>query len=90
MRLSAQEIAIERGGRRILSGVSFSARAGEALLLVGPNGSGKSSLLRAIGTAGNNSGGIQSAGQAYIVAVRVTHGEDVGGPLGDQRGTPWW
>ena len=37
------------------------------------------SLLRAIGTAGNNSGGIQSAGQAYIVAVRVTHGEDVGG-----------
>ena len=48
MRLSAQEIAIERGGRRILSGVSFSARAGEALLLVGPNGSGKSSLLRAI------------------------------------------
>ena len=48
MRLSAHEIAIERGGRRILSGVSFEARAGVALLLVGPNGSGKSSLLRAI------------------------------------------
>ena len=48
MRLSGQGIAIERGGRRILSGVSFAARAGEALLLVGPNGSGKSSLLRAI------------------------------------------
>jgi heme exporter protein A len=48
MRLSAHEIAIERGGRRILSGVSFEARAGQALLLVGPNGSGKSSLLRAI------------------------------------------
>ena len=48
MRLSAHEIAIERGGRRILSGVSFEARAGQALLLVGPNGSGKSSLLRAV------------------------------------------
>ena len=48
MRLSANEIAIERGGRRVLSGVSFEARAGEALLLVGPNGSGKSSLLRAV------------------------------------------
>ena len=48
MRLSAHEIAIERGGRRILSGVSFEALASVALLLVGPNGSGKSSLLRAI------------------------------------------
>jgi heme exporter protein A len=48
MRLSAHEIAIERGGRRILSEVSFEARAGQALLLVGPNGSGKSSLLRAV------------------------------------------
>ena len=48
MRLSAHEIAIERGGRRIVSGVSFEALAGRALLVVGPNGSGKSSLLRAV------------------------------------------
>ena len=48
MRLTANQIAIERGGRRVLSGVSFEARAGEALLVVGPNGSGKSSLLRAV------------------------------------------
>ncbi len=34
MRLSAHEIAIERGGRRIFSGVSFEARAGKALLLL--------------------------------------------------------
>jgi heme exporter protein A len=48
MRLSAKNIAIERGGRSILAGLSFEARAGAALVLVGPNGAGKSSLLRAI------------------------------------------
>ena len=48
MRLSATDIAIERGGRSILAGLSFEARAGAALVLTGPNGAGKSSLLRAI------------------------------------------
>jgi heme exporter protein A len=48
MRLSATNIAIERGGRSILAGLSFEARAGAALVLVGPNGAGKSTLLRAI------------------------------------------
>ncbi len=48
MRLSAENIAIERGGRSILSGLSFEARAGVALTLTGPNGAGKSTLLRAI------------------------------------------
>jgi len=48
MRLRAKDIAIERGGRSILSGLSFEARAGAALILVGPNGAGKSTLLRAI------------------------------------------
>src|SRR5271155_986771 len=48
MRLSARDIAIERGGRAVLSGLSFEARAGAALVLTGPNGAGKSSLLRAI------------------------------------------
>lgn len=48
MRLSANNIAIERGGRSILAGLSFEARAGAALVLVGPNGAGKSTLLRAI------------------------------------------
>ena len=48
MRLSAQKIALERGGRRLFSGLSFQVGAGEALVAVGPNGAGKSSLLRAI------------------------------------------
>jgi heme exporter protein A len=48
MRLRGADIAIERGGRPILTGLAFEARAGAALIVVGPNGAGKSSLLRAI------------------------------------------
>jgi heme exporter protein A len=48
MRLIATEIACDRGGRRVLDGVSFAVEAGEALVVTGPNGAGKSTLLRLI------------------------------------------
>jgi len=48
MLLSARDLACSRGGLPILSGVSFSLAAGEAIFLRGPNGSGKTTLLRAI------------------------------------------
>jgi heme exporter protein A len=48
MRVAAKNIAIERGGRMILAGLSFEARSGTALVITGPNGAGKSSLLRAL------------------------------------------
>ena len=47
-RLMASELACERGGRGVFSGLSFAVGAGEALLVSGPNGAGKSSLLRAV------------------------------------------
>jgi len=34
--------------RTVISGLSFTAKAGEALLLVGPNGAGKTTLIRTI------------------------------------------
>jgi heme exporter protein A len=46
--LEARGLALERGGRRVLAGVSLRAHAGEALLIRGANGCGKTSLLRAL------------------------------------------
>jgi heme exporter protein A len=48
MRLSAWDLTIERGGRRLFAGLSFTADEGAALIVTGPNGAGKSSLLRAL------------------------------------------
>lgn len=48
MRLSAENLVVMRGGRRVIDGLSFSLGRGEALVLKGPNGSGKTTLIRAI------------------------------------------
>lgn len=46
--LEVSNLAVQRGGIAVLSGVSFVLAAGEALILRGPNGSGKTTLLRTI------------------------------------------
>jgi heme exporter protein A len=48
MRLIADNLATERGGEPVFSGVSFDLGAGEGLVVTGPNGSGKSTLLRVV------------------------------------------
>src|SRR5688572_8087743 len=44
----AEHVTVERGSRRVLDDVSFTAERGEILALLGPNGAGKSTLLRAV------------------------------------------
>ncbi len=46
--ISLENLAIERGGVPLITGLSVSLTPGEALILRGPNGSGKTTLLRTI------------------------------------------
>jgi heme exporter protein A len=46
--LSADRLAVSRGGRMLLSGVDLNLCAGDAVVLAGQNGVGKSSLLRVL------------------------------------------
>lgn len=48
MKLLAENLACERGGRTVFTGVNFSLASGEAMVVTGRNGAGKSSLLRLI------------------------------------------
>lgn len=48
MLLHADNLTVERGTRTVISDLSFTAKAGEALLVVGPNGAGKTTLIRTL------------------------------------------
>ena len=46
--LSVRDLAVARGGLRVIEGLEFSLQAGQALVLRGPNGAGKTTLLRTL------------------------------------------
>ena len=45
--LEVRDLRLDRGGERVLDGVSFGLASGSLTALVGPNGAGKSTLLHA-------------------------------------------
>lgn len=75
MRLVAENLAGERGGEPVFSGVGFSLGAGEALTVTGPNGSGKSTLLRVVAgllpAAGGRVG--LEGGEAFPTVASASH-----------------
>jgi heme exporter protein A len=48
MRLVAEKLSSQRGGRALYAGLSFAVESGEALLVTGRNGAGKTTLLRTL------------------------------------------
>ncbi len=46
--LAVENLTVERGGRVVLSGLTFTLGTGEAILVAGRNGAGKSTLLRTL------------------------------------------
>jgi heme exporter protein A len=73
MRLIADELACDRGGRQVFRSLSFALSSGEAMVVSGRNGAGKSSLLRMI------------AGLVRIAAGRLTlDGGERDTPLAEQ------
>ena len=70
--LTVSDVAIERGGHRLLAGLSFTLTAGELAIAQGPNGSGKTTLLRALaGLSPPATGAIEYNGRAVYDAARA-------------------
>jgi iron complex transport system ATP-binding protein len=66
-----EALSFAYGGREVLQGIAFSARAGEVIGLCGPNGVGKSTLLRLIlGLLRPRSGQVRLGGDAVAALDR--------------------
>lgn len=68
--LSLNDVVKRYEDRRVLSGVTFSVGAGEAVGVIGPNGAGKTTLLRiAMGLIHPDSGWIRLDGESIGTAL---------------------
>ena len=82
--VSAQDVSVEIGGRRLLDAIDFEVDRGERVFLIGPNGSGKTTLLRAI--LGDQP---LARGRLYVgpsVSIGYLPQEDATAPEGEDGG----
>ncbi len=96
MRLVAENLTLERGGRRLIAGLSFAIAAGEALIVTGPNGAGKSSLLRGLAGLLPFSGGrarLEGDAAALTMAEQthyLGHADSLKGALTARENLRFW
>ncbi len=86
--LTAETLAVARGGVAVLEGVTLSVKAGQALVLRGANGLGKTTLLRCLA-------GIQAplTGRLSVPAENVTyaaHADGLKSVLTVQENLAFW
>ena len=71
MILTVEDLSIAYGGKIIVSGINFSVKRGEILIIAGESGSGKSTILKAInGLLGK--GGAIIDGQIFFDGQEIT------------------
>lgn len=67
MSLVLRDVSIDRGGARVVHGVSLRVEPGELVAIEGPSGAGKTSLMRAIAGLLAYEGSIVTAGRPALV-----------------------
>jgi heme exporter protein A len=93
-------VAVDRGGKRICEGASFTLAPGEALMMRGPNGAGKTTLLRAlaglapiaVGEARLTGAGEESSGESARrgAIVYCGHANSVKAALSGRQNLKFW
>ncbi|MBI3275560.1 MAG: heme ABC exporter ATP-binding protein CcmA [Methylocystis sp.] len=95
LRLRVDHLCVDRGGRRVLSNLSFSVASGEALVVTGRNGVGKSTLLRAVaGLLPKAEGAIEldgaESGELCVLAHYLAHVDGLKAALTVEENLDFW
>jgi len=69
MSITVENLVVERGGKRVLHGISFSLQAGTISTLLGANGAGKSSTVMALSGAIPTTSGTVSLGDLKLTGL---------------------